>query len=80
MSRSEYVQVFSVIFCLYNPDMQKVVVCLSQTKVHGHKYSPPSIVYYIFHIKPHLKKKYFKAISGQMFMKFISRNVEFFEF
>jgi hypothetical protein len=29
---------------------------LSQTNrptVHGHKYSSPSIFYYIFHIKPH---------------------------
>ena len=42
--------------------------------VHGHKYSSPSIFYYIFHTKPHLKKKYFKAISGQIFMKFISRH------
>jgi hypothetical protein len=25
-------------------------------------------------------KKYFKAISGQIFMKFISRHAEFFEF
>jgi hypothetical protein len=23
------------------------------SKVHGHKYSSPSIFYYIFHIKPH---------------------------
>ena len=28
--------------------------------------------YYIFHIKPHLfSKKYYKAISGQIFMKFL---------
>ena len=34
-----------------------------------------SIRYYIFHIKPHyFKKKYFKAISGQIFMTFISRH------
>ena len=48
--------------------------------VHGHKYSSPLIFYYIFLIKPHLKKKYFKAISEQIFMKFISRHAEFFEF
>ena len=43
-----------------------------QGTVHGHKYLSPSIFYYIFHIKPHFfKKKYFKAISGQIFMKFI---------
>jgi len=27
--------------------------------VHGHKYSSPSIFYYIFHIKPHFFKKIF---------------------
>jgi hypothetical protein len=27
--------------------------------VHGHKYSSPSIFYYIFHIKPHLKEIHF---------------------
>ena len=48
--------------------------------VHWYKYSSPSIFYYIFHIKPHFFKKYFKAISGQIFMKFISRHAEFFEF
>ena len=48
--------------------------------VHGHKYSSSSIFYYIFHIKPHFFKKYFKANSGQTFMKFISRHAEFFEF
>jgi hypothetical protein len=48
--------------------------------VHGHKYSSPSIFYYIFHIKPHFSKKKFKAISGPIFMKFISRHAEFFEF
>jgi hypothetical protein len=26
-----------------------------------------------------ISKKYFKAISGQIFMKFISRHAEFFE-
>ena len=39
-----------------------------------------SIFYYVFHIKLHLKKKYFEAISGQIFMKFISRHAEIFEF
>ena len=30
--------------------------------VHGHKYSSPSIFYYIFHIKPlFFSKKYFKV-------------------
>jgi hypothetical protein len=32
-----------------------------RTTVHGHKYSSPSIFYYVFHIKPHLKKIYFEA-------------------
>ena len=51
-----------------------------QGTVHGHKYWSPSISYYIFHIKPHFFKKYFKALSGQIFMKFMSRHAEFFEF
>ena len=29
--------------------------------VHGHKYSSPSIFYYIFHIKPHFFKKIFQS-------------------
>ena len=33
--------------------------------VHGHKYSSPSICYCIFHIKPHLKKKYLKLSLGR---------------
>ena len=28
-----------------------------KTTVNGYKYSSPSILRYIFHIKPHLKKK-----------------------
>ena len=40
------------------------LVLSRRATVHGHKYLSPSIFYYIFHIKPHLKKKYFKAISG----------------
>ena len=48
--------------------------------VHEHKYSSPSIFYYIFHIKLHVLKKKIKAISGQIFMKFISKLAEFFEF
>ena len=28
-----------------------------ETTVNGHKYSSPSILHYIFHIKPHFSKK-----------------------
>jgi hypothetical protein len=31
--------------------------------VHGHKYSSPSIFYYIFHIKPHFFKKHILKLS-----------------
>jgi hypothetical protein len=51
-----------------------------QHTVHGHKCSSPSIFYYIFYIKYIFSKTYFKAISGQIFMKFISRHAEYFEF
>jgi hypothetical protein len=51
------------------------------TTVHGHKYSSPSIfLLYISYKTTFFSKKYFKAISGQIFMKFISRHAEFFEF
>jgi hypothetical protein len=35
---------------------------------------------YISYKTTFFSKKYFKAISGQIFMKFISRHAEFFEF
>ena len=35
------------------------LVLSRRATVHGHKYLSPSIFYYIFHIKPHLKKKIF---------------------
>jgi len=39
-------------------------------KIEGGEYLCPWTFYYLIHIKPHLKKKkkYFKDISGHMFM------------
>jgi hypothetical protein len=36
--------------------------------VHGHKYSSPSIFYYIFHIKPHLFKNNISKLSLGRFL------------
>jgi hypothetical protein len=38
------------IFCIKN-----IILCT----VHRHKYSSPSIFYYIFHVRPHFFKKIF---------------------
>ena len=61
-------------------DRDRMVVEFTTT-VHGHKYSSPSIfLLYISYKTTLFSKQYFKAISGQIFMKFISRQAEFFEF
>ena len=55
------------------------ITCRKAPTVHGHKYLSPSIFFTIYFILNHIfSKKYFKAISGQIFMKFISRHAEFF--
>jgi hypothetical protein len=44
-----------------------------------HNYSPPSILRYIFHIKPHFsKKKYCEVISKQILIIFAPEEAEIF--
>jgi hypothetical protein len=53
--------------------------CLCTCTVHGHKYSSPSILRYIFHIKPHFSKKYCEVISKRILIIFAPEEAELFK-
>jgi len=42
-----------------------------ETTVNGHKYSSPSILHYIFHIKPHFSKKIIVKLFLNGFWSFL---------
>ena len=44
-----------------------------------HNYSPPSILRYIFHIKPHFSKKYCEVISKRILIIFAPEEAEIFK-
>jgi len=47
--------------------------------VHGHKYSSPSILRYIFHIKPYFSKNYCEVISKRILIIFAPEEAEIFK-
>ena len=47
--------------------------------VHGHKYSSPSILSYIFHIKPYFSKKNCEVISKRILIIFAPEEAEIFK-
>ena len=49
-----------------------------ETTVNGHKYSSPSILHYIFHIKPHFQKNYCEVISKRILIIFAPEEAEIF--
>jgi hypothetical protein len=44
-----------------------------------HNYSSPSILRYIFHIKPHFQKNYFEIISKRILIIFAPEEAEIFK-
>ena len=47
--------------------------------VGGKKYSSPSILRYVFHIKPHIAKQYCEVISNRIFIIFAPEEAEMFK-
>jgi hypothetical protein len=53
--------------------------CTTRCTVNGHKYSPPSILRHIFHIKPHFQKNYCEVISKWILIIFAPEEAEIFK-
>jgi hypothetical protein len=47
--------------------------------VNGHKYSSPSILRYIFHIKPHFSKTLLEVISKRILIVFAPEEAKIFK-
>ena len=61
-------------------DLLFIYFCLYQATVNGHKYSSPSILRYIFHIKPHFSIFFYcEVISKRILMIFAPEEAELFK-
>ena len=60
--------------------LKKIMRISHQTTVMEHNYSPPSILRYIFHIKPHFfQKSYCEVISKQILIIFAPEEADIFK-
>ena len=66
-------------YCITQKSISSQTSCLCTCTVHGHKYSSPSILRYIFHIKPHFSKQYCEVISKRILIIFSPEEAELFK-
>jgi hypothetical protein len=69
-------------FCLwfmFSVDLNTISNAARWSTLNGNKYSPPSILRYIFHIKPHFSKNYSEVISKRILIICAPEEAEIFK-